>query len=97
MTFADLLSGDSVFLDANTLVYHFSAHAAFGAERWSGGRGDAKQRPNEAGQQRRRFRPRAGPHAVRADLIHSPAQTGFRQPLGDRPPGVAGVHPGFRE
>jgi predicted nucleic acid-binding protein len=31
MTFADLLPGDAVFLDANTLVYHFTAHAAFGA------------------------------------------------------------------
>ena len=26
MTFADLLRGDSVFLDANTLVYHFEPH-----------------------------------------------------------------------
>ena len=31
MTFADLLPGESVFLDANTLVYHFAAHAVFGA------------------------------------------------------------------
>jgi predicted nucleic acid-binding protein len=31
MTFADLLLGESVFLDANTLVYHFAAHAVFGA------------------------------------------------------------------
>ncbi len=31
MTFADLLPGESVFLDANTLVYHFSSHVAFGA------------------------------------------------------------------
>ena len=30
MTFADLKAGDSVFLDANTLVYHFTADAAFG-------------------------------------------------------------------
>jgi hypothetical protein len=30
MIFADLQAGDSVFVDANTLVYHFSAHAAFG-------------------------------------------------------------------
>ena len=30
MTFADLKTGDSVFLDANTLVYHFTADAAFG-------------------------------------------------------------------
>ncbi len=29
MTFADLKAGDSVFLDANTLVYHFTADAAF--------------------------------------------------------------------
>jgi predicted nucleic acid-binding protein len=31
MIFADLLPGDSAFLDANPLVYHFTAHAAFGA------------------------------------------------------------------
>jgi predicted nucleic acid-binding protein len=31
MTFPDLLPGESVFLDANTLVYHFSSHATFGA------------------------------------------------------------------
>jgi hypothetical protein len=31
MTFADLLAGESVFLDANALVYHFAAHPAFGA------------------------------------------------------------------
>ncbi len=30
MTFADLLPGEAVFVDANTLVYHFSAHATFG-------------------------------------------------------------------
>src|SRR5262249_32652319 len=30
MTFADLRAGDSVFLDANTPVYHFTADAAFG-------------------------------------------------------------------
>ena len=30
MIFADLQAGDSVFVDTNTLVYHFSAHAAFG-------------------------------------------------------------------
>jgi hypothetical protein len=24
MTFADLLAGDSVFMDANTFVYHFA-------------------------------------------------------------------------
>ncbi|HLN29735.1 MAG TPA: type II toxin-antitoxin system VapC family toxin [Gemmataceae bacterium] len=30
MTFADLLGGDSVFLDANALVYHFEPHPAFG-------------------------------------------------------------------
>jgi uncharacterized protein len=30
MTFADLLRGDSVFLDANTLVYHFEPHPTFG-------------------------------------------------------------------
>jgi hypothetical protein len=31
MIFADLLPGESVFLDANTLVYHFGAHTTFGA------------------------------------------------------------------
>jgi predicted nucleic acid-binding protein len=31
MTFADLLAGESVFVDANTLVYHFTAHPVFGA------------------------------------------------------------------
>ncbi len=30
MTFADLPAGASVFLDANTLVYHFQPHAVFG-------------------------------------------------------------------
>jgi predicted nucleic acid-binding protein len=30
MIFADLGSGDSVFLDANTLIYHFSPHPQFG-------------------------------------------------------------------
>jgi predicted nucleic acid-binding protein len=30
MTFADLQAGDSIFVDANILVYHFTAHAAFG-------------------------------------------------------------------
>jgi predicted nucleic acid-binding protein len=30
MTFADLPSGASVFVDANTLVYHFQPHPAFG-------------------------------------------------------------------
>jgi predicted nucleic acid-binding protein len=30
MTFADLLRGESVFVDANTLVYHFANHARFG-------------------------------------------------------------------
>ncbi len=31
MIFADLLTGESVFLDANTLVYHFTLHPTFGA------------------------------------------------------------------
>jgi predicted nucleic acid-binding protein len=31
MTFADLQSGDSVFLDANTLIYHFTNHPKYGA------------------------------------------------------------------
>ena len=30
MTFADLALHDSVFLDANTLVYHFASHQVFG-------------------------------------------------------------------
>jgi predicted nucleic acid-binding protein len=30
MTFADLSSGDGIFLDANPLVYYFGAHALFG-------------------------------------------------------------------
>jgi predicted nucleic acid-binding protein len=31
MIFADLLAGESVFLDANTLIYHFGPHPTFGA------------------------------------------------------------------
>ena len=31
MTFADLLAGDAVFLDANTLVYHFTRDPVYGA------------------------------------------------------------------
>src|SRR5262249_14141378 len=31
MIFADLVNGDSVFLDANTLIYHFTFHARYGA------------------------------------------------------------------
>jgi len=30
MTFATIPSGAAVFLDANTLVYHFSVHPVFG-------------------------------------------------------------------
>ncbi len=30
MIFADLAAGDSIFLDANTLVYHFGPHPHFG-------------------------------------------------------------------
>ncbi len=30
MVFADLAAGDQVFLDANTLVYHFGPHPVFG-------------------------------------------------------------------
>ncbi len=30
MTFADLALHDSIFLDANTLVYHFASHQVFG-------------------------------------------------------------------
>ena len=30
MTFADLPAGAAIFLDANVLVYYFSAHSAFG-------------------------------------------------------------------
>jgi predicted nucleic acid-binding protein len=29
--FADLAAGDSVFVDANTLIYHFGPHPTFGA------------------------------------------------------------------
>jgi hypothetical protein len=31
MTFAQIPAGGAVFLDANTLVYHFSAHPNYGA------------------------------------------------------------------
>src|SRR5262245_52921664 len=31
MIFADLLAGASVFVDANTFVYHFSLHTRYGA------------------------------------------------------------------
>jgi predicted nucleic acid-binding protein len=31
MTFADLAAGDAVFVDANTLTYHFQPHARWGA------------------------------------------------------------------
>jgi hypothetical protein len=31
MTFADPLHGEAVFVDANTLVHHFTAHTHFGA------------------------------------------------------------------
>ncbi len=31
MTFVDLVVGDAVFIDANTLVYHFGAHPSLGA------------------------------------------------------------------
>ncbi len=31
MTFADLLAGDSVFIDANVLIYHFAHHPTYGA------------------------------------------------------------------
>jgi predicted nucleic acid-binding protein len=31
MIFADLASGDSVFIDANTLIYYFSPHPTLGA------------------------------------------------------------------
>ncbi len=31
MTFADIQRGDAVFVDANTLVYHFTNHDKFGA------------------------------------------------------------------
>ena len=30
MIFTDLVAGDSVFVDANTLVFRFSLHAQFG-------------------------------------------------------------------
>jgi hypothetical protein len=31
MTFADLLTGDAVFVDANALIYHFTNHPKYGA------------------------------------------------------------------
>jgi predicted nucleic acid-binding protein len=31
MIFTDLVAGDSIFLDANILVYHFGPHAVFGS------------------------------------------------------------------
>ncbi len=31
MIFADLVAGESVFVDANTLIYHFGPHPTFGA------------------------------------------------------------------
>src|SRR5260370_42460050 len=31
MTFGDLQTGDAVFVDANTLIYHFTNHAKYGA------------------------------------------------------------------
>jgi predicted nucleic acid-binding protein len=31
MTFLDLQSGDAIFLDANTLIYHFTNHPRYGA------------------------------------------------------------------
>ena len=31
MIFADLVAGEAVFVDANTLIYHFGPHPAFGA------------------------------------------------------------------
>jgi len=31
MTFADLRKSDRVFLDANTLIYHFTNHPKYGA------------------------------------------------------------------
>jgi predicted nucleic acid-binding protein len=31
MTFADLVAGESVFLDANTLVYHFTLDPLYGS------------------------------------------------------------------
>jgi hypothetical protein len=30
MTFADLVAGDAVFVDANTLTYHFEPHPVWG-------------------------------------------------------------------
>jgi predicted nucleic acid-binding protein len=31
MTFADLVAGDSIFVDANTLTYHFQPHPVWGS------------------------------------------------------------------
>ena len=30
MIFADLPAGSSIYLDANTFIYHFTAHSVFG-------------------------------------------------------------------
>jgi predicted nucleic acid-binding protein len=32
MTFADIQRGEAIFVDANTLVYHFTNHGKYGAE-----------------------------------------------------------------
>ena len=31
MTFAEIPAGEAIFLDANTLVYHFASHPSFGS------------------------------------------------------------------
>jgi hypothetical protein len=31
MIFADLVAGEAIFVDANTLIYHFGPHPTFGA------------------------------------------------------------------
>jgi hypothetical protein len=37
MTFADLVAGDAVFVDANTLTYHFQPHPVWGPACTDGG------------------------------------------------------------
>jgi predicted nucleic acid-binding protein len=80
MTFADLQAGDAVFVDANTLIYHFTNQAKYGAactalaERIENKEiqgftsshclADVAHRIMRG----QRFRPPAGNHALRAGL-----------------------------
>ncbi len=43
MNFADLRSGEAIFVDANTLIYHFTNHAKFGAPCTAPGGADRTQ------------------------------------------------------